>query len=129
MARRAGTIPTTKPDARSAEIPEDAAGTPMIQAVLPARGTISAVPRRRGGRLPPGPTRAWCGGAAWLSRRLRGARRQQRCDLLRREPAPAAERQLAQLDVHDPHALQRLDRVAERLAHAADLAVQALGQD
>src|SRR4051812_45945078 len=54
--------------------------------------------------------------------------RQQRLDLLRHQLAPPAERQLPEPDVHDPHALQCLDRVAERLAHAADLPVEALGQ-
>src|ERR1041385_1405751 len=54
---------------------------------------------------------------------------QQRCDLGMRQLAPAPERQLAELDVHDAHALQRLDRVSECLAHAADLPVQPLHQD
>src|SRR5262245_39335437 len=55
--------------------------------------------------------------------------RQQRRDFLRAELAPAAERELAELDVHDAHAAERLDGEAERLAHAADLPVEALRED
>src|SRR5512139_3143038 len=63
--------------------------------------------------------------AAWRVRRRR-ARGEQAVDLLGREVAPAADREVAEVDVHDARALERLDLVAERGAHAPDLAVEAL---
>ena len=63
----------------------------------------------------------------WLLRRLI-APRKQRCDLLRREVAPAADRQLAQVDMHDADALERQGRVAKCFGHAADLAIETLGK-
>src|SRR6185503_5702627 len=50
-------------------------------------------------------------------------------ELLRRQVAPAAEREVAEQDVHDANALERHDLVAERFAHPADLPVEALHED
>lgn len=45
-----------------------------------------------------------------------------------RQVAPLPDRQVSQVDIHDPYPLQSVNLVAKCLAHAADLPVQALGQ-
>src|SRR3569832_2568479 len=42
---------------------------------------------------------------------------------LRRQVSPPPDRECAEQDVHEPHALERDDVVAERFAHPPDLAV------
>src|SRR3569623_2224175 len=50
-------------------------------------------------------------------------------ELLRRQVSPPPDRERAEQHVHEPHALQRHDLVAERFAHPPDLAVEPLRED
>ena len=57
------------------------------------------------------------------------ASRQQTAQFRFRQVAPAAGFESSELDVDDARALQATHVVAEHLTHAADLAVEALGQN